>query len=243
MNSAAKTGNFLLDAVFPVHCLRCGEETLFEKEYACEHCNPPEPPSSFSCPVCEKRLPVGIVCEGCRRTTNLRRFFFAGNYADAYLRKLIHQYKYGKGKMLYRELSRLLSRALKTHGIDSEFRASKEHIVVAPVPLTKRKQRERGFNQSEKIAEYLAEEFGLEIRCDTLKRTREHVPQAEITDRKTRKQNVSGSFSCSNPDAVRKKIVMLVDDVYTSGATMEECARVLKMAGAKEIWGAVIAKG
>jgi len=115
--------------------------------------------------------------------------------------------------------------------------------VITPVPLTKQRLRLRTFNQSELIAESIAEICNISVLKDVLVRTRQEIPQAEIENEEQRKENVKNSFRCADSQKLQKATVILVDDVYTSGATMEECARVLKQAGAKEVWGMVIAKG
>jgi len=75
-----------------------------------------------------------------------------------------------------------------------------------------------------------------------LAKIKETPPQAELSDEE-RKENLKGSFSCRSPDLVKGKKIILIDDVYTTGSTMEECAKVLKMAGAKEVVGIVVARG
>lgn len=240
--SVAKIGNFLLDTVFPVVCIRCDKEMAREDDYTCGCYLLPES-FAFSCPVCEKRLPDGTICKPCRQKTALRRFFYAGDYDDPYLRELIQHYKYGGARVFHRELAGILIRALKIHGISPVLSSRKDNVVVTAVPLTEQKRKRRGFNQSEEIARVVAKEFDLTYEGNVLSRIREHAAQADISDKALRKENVEGSFRVSSPEPVHKKIVIVVDDVYTSGATMEECARVLKEAGAKEVWAMVIAKG
>jgi predicted amidophosphoribosyltransferase len=99
--------------------------------------------------------------------------------------------------------------------------------VVIPVPLHKDRLRERGFNQSLLLAREVARGPGLQVDYKSLKRTRPTKPQADLKTEERRK-NVRDAFEVKSPEGVRKKKVLLVDDVYTTGATVSECARVLK---------------
>ena len=136
---------------------------------------------------------------------------------------------------------------LKKENLTDKFSARKNNFILVPIPLTLRRKLVRGFNQSE----LLAKEIGNFLNCpviNLLKRKKFTSPQAEISDWQKRKENISGVF-CLSPTypqiyRFRKPIkVIIVDDVATSGATLEEAANVLKEAGIKEIYGLVVAKG
>jgi ComF family protein len=104
--------------------------------------------------------------------------------------------------------------------------------VVIPVPLHKQRLKERGFNQSLLLAREVARVFGLEVDYRSLKRIRPTRPQVDLKPDE-RKKNVKGAFDVKSPERVRGRRVLLVDDVFTTGATVSECARVLKKAGAE----------
>ena len=110
--------------------------------------------------------------------------------------------------------------------------------------MEKRRIKWRGFNQSREIAEELASSSGLGLRVlsNILIKTKETLPQVELSD-ETRKENIKGVFLVKEKDLIKNKKILLVDDVYTTGATMAECARVLKESGAREIIGIAIARG
>ena len=135
--------------------------------------------------------------------------------------------------------------------------------ILIPVPLEKKKLKWRGFNQAEEIGKELSKFLkpvrnsgnkenlqkenisnGVKIPLfsDCLVKTRETLPQVELSD-EVRKENVKGAFLVKKKELIQNKKILLVDDVYTTGATMEECAKVLKAAGAKEIIGIVVARG
>lgn len=113
--------------------------------------------------------------------------------------------------------------------------------LVVPVPLSTRRLRERGFNQSELIARKIAQ--ALHLTCDNtlLLRTRHTVPQTEMSLRRERLFNVRNAFSCITPERVNGRHVILIDDVFTTGATLSECAKVLQSAGAKKVTALVVA--
>jgi len=108
--------------------------------------------------------------------------------------------------------------------------------------LEKRKLKQRGFNQAEEIAKELSSFLKIPLVSDCLTKIKETLPQVELSGKK-REENIKGVFLVKNNEKTRGRKVLLVDDVYTTGSTMEEAARVLKTAGAKEVWGVVVARG
>ena len=119
-------------------------------------------------------------------------------------------------------------------------KSRKKQINNAPKQYKKLKW--RGFNQSEEIGKELANFFGIPLITNCLIKIKETVPQVELADEE-RKENIKGAFFIKNADLIKDKKILLVDDVYTTGATMTECARILKTVGTKEIIGVVIARG
>lgn len=235
----------VLDTVFPVECVTCGRELYFENNYTCAHCELLRDLafSPLACPVCDARMPEGKICKSCRRKTVLRRFVSAGSYASPPVRELIHQFKYQRVKLFSWQLASFLLKTLETHGLYALFTNSQYDIVLVPIPLAKHKLRLRSFNQAEEIAKIVARELNLHLVTNSLIRIRTRISQTELKEPYARRENVKNAFSCPDSSLIENKIVVLIDDVYTSGATMEECGHILKEAGAKEIWGMVIAKG
>lgn len=115
------------------------------------------------------------------------------------------------------------------------------NILIIPVPLHKRRQRWRGFNQAEIIARQLSACFCLDLTLNQLVRQRYTKPQAKLNTLR-RWQSIKGSFSWQGA-SLNNQTVFLIDDVATTGATLNECARILKQAGADKVWGLVIARG
>jgi ComF family protein len=124
---------------------------------------------------------------------------------------------------------------------------------VVPIPLHKRKLRERDFNQAELLGKGVAKYFSIPLENNVLKRKKFTLAQAKIKDFKKREENIKDIFEISpefikkcagqNQNLLKDKIIILVDDVSTTGATLSEAAKVLMRAGAKEVWGVVVARG
>ncbi|MBI4550369.1 MAG: ComF family protein [Candidatus Omnitrophica bacterium] len=142
------------------------------------------------------------------------------------MKTLLHQIKF-EGK---RPLINLFAEALAGFADAGELPAFDSAV---PVPLDEKRLRERGFNQSEVLASLLAAGLELPVRR-SLKKIRATPPQSSL-NRKKRLENLSGSFSVAEPARVQGKRVLLVDDIYTTGATANECARTLLAAGARSV--------
>lgn len=118
--------------------------------------------------------------------------------------------------------------------------ALKKDFVIVPVPLHRYRESARGFNQSELLARHISKRLGLS-GGNALERMKNTESQIKFT-RKNREKNVSDIFRCIDDDLIRDSHILLVDDVSTTGATLIECAKTLKLAGAKSVYGAVVAR-
>jgi ComF family protein len=163
-----------------------------------------------------------------------------GSYESG-LRELIHLLKYGGVRPAANVLGRMLAEAIAT--IEPELPA--DGVAVVPVPLHRKKLRQRGFNQAELIARAAMKinQPGDRLRLcvGVLERKRETASQIGLTSHQ-RRENLRGAFAVARPEAVKGREVLVVDDVYTTGATVSECARVLRRAGATRVWVATVAR-
>lgn len=163
--------------------------------------------------------------------------FTAARTAYAYegpLRDLIHNLKYSGNVKRRRPLEQLLDRL-------TDNVLLWEPDCILPVPLHESRLKERGFNQSILLAERAAERWQTPLLRRAMRRTRKTVPQMEL-DRDDRMTNVKGAFAVADPSLVRKKRVLLLDDVITTGSTVTECARVLRKSGAEEVFVIALAR-
>ncbi len=237
---------FLLDLFFPKKCLGCNKANI----YICQDClEKIEISQNNTCPFCDRPTPRSLICKKCKEKYFLDKLIWATTYSGALIKELIKIFKYLYIKELAKPLARLLIKSLKT----LDFGLWTLDSIVVPIPLHKQRLRERDFNQAELLAKEVAECFSAPLETSALKRKRSVTPQAKIKDYKARKENIKGIFEISpeftkkcvteNKNLLKEKTIILVDDVWTSGATLSEAAKVLKQAGAKEIWGLVVAKG
>jgi ComF family protein len=113
--------------------------------------------------------------------------------------------------------------------------------LFVPVPLHRRRRRERGFNQAGVLAEELSRLTGMPVLSDALSKTINIRPQTSLRS-EARRANIRGAYRVARPEAVRGKTIVLVDDVCTTGSTLGECARVLRKAGAADVRGVTIAR-
>lgn len=146
--------------------------------------------------------------------------------------QLIHRFKYGRDVTLAATLGHILASSVLAPG---------PHDLVVPVPLHKTRLRQRGFNQAAVLGKWLAGRRGVPLDPFVLLRTRATPTQVGLSE-KERSANVAGAFAVRNRDAVRNRSILLVDDVYTTGATVAECAKVLRRAGARRVDVLVLAR-
>ncbi len=224
----------LVDLVYPWLCPGC-EDPLEADAFPalCEPCRfrlyPLEAPF---CEVCGEKF-HGVVhgalnCWNCRGRELAFDFARSGYHAHELLRELIHRLKYGREIALSRVLGQLLLRNWE----DRRIERHRDWILV-PVPLHPRKERERQFNQADELCRVVAEETGLQ-RLMALRRIRFTTAQASL-DQQLRLENLKGAFALSRKPKIIEQIegkkILLVDDVFTTGATTHECAKVLKAEG------------
>jgi ComF family protein len=180
-------------------------------------------------------------CGLCRRVEPVfARATAYGSYESG-LRELIHLLKYGGVRPAANVLGRMLAEAIAM--LAPEFPA--ESVAVVPVPLHRTKLRQRGFNQAELIARTAMKISPMRDRlclgAGVLERKRETASQVGLTTHQ-RRENLRGAFGVAQPELVKGREVLVVDDVYTTGSTVSECARVLRRAGATKVWVATVAR-
>lgn len=219
-----------LDFLFPRRCVECGALG----SYVCRKCIKgikiiPSP----ICPVCGKQAVGGKTHPGCLKVWGLDGLVAACRY-EAVAKKLVRKLKYKQVKDVGKVIGDILASRIWKFELPPE-------VILVPVPLHSSRKRERGFNQAKFIARDLGRRFSVRIE-NSLSRSRKTQSQVKLS-RTGRIANVRGAFKVTSNVQIRGKNIVLVDDVYTSGATMNECAKVLKKAGAKSVWGMVLCWG
>jgi len=231
---------FLINTFFPQFCLGCGKEG----DLICEDClNSIEILEYQFCPFCKvPRRVLGKRKCALHRKMNLEGLFAATSYKDPLVKLKKKKIKYEPYlKTLAEPLAFLIISHFLLTEKESIFRKTSRDCVFVPIPLHPSKKRRRGFNQSTEIAYWLSLYFKVPLLINNLIKVKKTQPQVELKE-KLRKENIKGAFKVKNPQELYGKKVFLVDDVFTTGATLEEAAKVLKEKGAKEVWGVVVAR-
>ncbi|MCK4539957.1 ComF family protein [Candidatus Parcubacteria bacterium] len=248
-NNISLARDFIFDLIFPIECLGCGEQG----KWLCGQCfKKLEVNSKQRCLNCKTENDFGGLCPECKKNFYLDGVLAAGNYEDKLISQLIKQYKYYFSLKVADILSDFVLFFLRN--LNSQiillpakrtgaprFLFKQNNYCIMPVPLHKRRLRWRGFNQSEKLAKILSKKLNIPLINNQLIRTKYNRPQAKINSQK-RKNNISGCFQYQG-DSLAKKNIILIDDVVTSGSTLDECAKILKEKGAQKVWGLCVARG
>lgn len=185
------------------------------------------------CPFCERVTSSGATCRKCSRATSLDGCLALAHYAEPAVQGIIKKWKYQFAEGA-------------EHQVAAWIRASNlEQVLprlpwsVVPASLHEERERWRGFDQSKRLARLIARELGL-VYVEALRRRNKTVPQAALGERRRRVGELQGSFvSAIDPPPY----VLLIDDVLTSGATLDAAAAALKAAGSESVWGLVLARG
>ena len=225
LSPLTRVGQAVLEVIFPSRCVGCGTYGSF----LCQSCQAAllraRPPR---CPVCWQPQRQGDPCGRCLEERPAFQgarspYLYQGAARDA-----VHALKYSYLSALAQPMAQLMARYVE------EEEAIEADLVVA-VPLYARRQRLRGYNQSALLARELSRLCGLPLAERGLARRRNTPPQARSTDAEARKRNVADAF-IADGRWVEGRRVLLIDDVMTTGATVDACARALHEAGAGSVW-------
>jgi len=215
----------ILNFFFPLQCAICGKLLAPDhKDRICEHCWRK---------IIYLNRPIDI-------RLSLEKVWSVGVY-DGVLKELILQFKYKEKKYLANPLGKLLADFVGNYLKEENF----DYIV--PIPLERSRQRKRGFNQAELLAQILGEAVNKPVLTHLVKRRKKTKPQFGLS-RSERFENLSGAFEISKSGEadgppIAGKTILLLDDLATTGVTLDECAKVLKMAGVRGVYGLVLAHG
>ena len=230
MLRAGKLIELAVDSFFPRRCVGCGKVGGF----LCPQClgKLPRilPPL---CPNCGRPQASGIVCPSCwQRQTEIDGIRSPFRF-DEVIRNAIHELKYRNLRAISPCLAELLAAYLKSNPLPGE--------ALICVPLHPRRLRERGYNQSSLLARELGRHIDLPVIEDCLIRVKQAQPQVRTVDVEERRRNVADAFVCRD-EKVSGRQIILIDDVCTSGATLESCAAALKSKDATSVWGLTLAR-
>lgn len=220
----------VLDFLFPKWCVGCGREG----DFICSACG-----SSISrivpplCPKCGIPQPDGVLCSTCIGRQMAIDGIRSPFRFEGVIRQAVHQLKYQNLRAIAEPLAALLAEYFADNPVPM--------AVLVPVPLHPKRLRERGYNQSELLAKELSRLTNLSVVSDCLVREKQTPPQARTATLEERRNNVTGAFACLDR-RLQGRQVLLIDDVATSGATLDACAVALKAKGASSVWGLTLAR-
>ena len=232
----------LFTLLFPVQCRICEQPLeVFTAAPVCSDClKSPQPYQGIECARCGRFLPNAMGLHGTPHCAACRRNAFAFEQARSFggyegtLRALIQRLKYSGYRPLAKPLGRFLAEAARRL-------EEKSFDVLVPVPLHPRRQRQRGFNQAALLAQQVSRFLNIPLGAKDCVRVRDTPPQTGLRAAERRK-NVAGAFHVPEPQRVRGRRVLLIDDVLTTGATAHACAQALRAAGARGVWVGTLAR-
>ncbi|MBI2437102.1 MAG: ComF family protein [Candidatus Magasanikbacteria bacterium] len=219
------------DTIFPAHCFGCDTEGKF----VCDDCYRTLDLSGvFCCPVCHVHNETGRPCIACTQKIYIDRHVAITPYTeDALIGDMMHSFKYHYAEDVREVFARMIDDFFSSHAIEVD--------AIIAVPLHRRRYVERGFNQSEIIAQFVARSLHIPI-VHNLIRSRHTRQQAKL-HRDERLKNLYNAFTIENPHELVGKRILVVDDVFTTGSTVSECAKVLKEAQVGEVVSFSVARG
>ena len=151
------------------------------------------------------------------------------------IRKIIINYKFNSKSYLYKTIVNFLLKNRKF------FQILKSYDTIIPVPISKKRRKERGYNQSELIASEISKNIEISYVNQCLFKTKNIVEQSKL-GKEERLKNIQGAYQLYKPEIIKNKKILLVDDIYTTGSTVNECSKILNQAKPKKIGVLTIAK-
>ncbi|MDK2799523.1 MAG: competence protein ComFC [Clostridiales bacterium] len=239
--SLKRAANFMLDLVFPPKCIFCN--TILTPGVTLQ-----------ICPECYDKIPFvqGKVCETCGQVIDTAygpekcldcrdvRHYFEKNISPCeykgMMRDAMVRFKFFKKRWYAKTLGQLMLKKLR------KMKNLPIFDIIVYTPLYKKRLSERGFNQAKLLAKVIAQELPCSLGENILLKIKDTQPQSKLT-RSQRRKNIKDAFQISDETVVKGKTVLLVDDVYTTGTTVDECSKLLKRAGAKEVYVVTTAIG
>ena len=214
-----------MDFVYPKVCVGCGIDGTF----LCNECFENLEIAGQICPVCGVVSDMGWTHKDCRKKGGLDGLICIYSYQDELVKKVIDEIKFGFNQELIYEMLR-----------NFRFESGERFDMIVPLPLHFYRENWRGFNQADLIGQELEKGLGIGLE-KVLVRHKMTKQQSALSDRKEREENLKDAFVLKNGATIKGKKMLLVDDVFTSGASMKEATVTLKRAGAETVWGLVLA--
>lgn len=219
----------ILDFIYPsgLSCIMCSKEIFEDNSYFCEDCykNLPHLEGNL-CKRCSDPIVSGDYCEHCKGKDFFCSRILSPFVYDGFIKMSVHELKFSGNKFFAEVLGTYMAREFLKHDTKCD--------IIMPVPLCEERLKKRKYNQAKLIADKFCEITTLPIDINTLVRCKNTPPQARLTF-KERRENIKGAFNVIDKSKVKGKTILLIDDVYTTGSTLNECAKTLIKSGAKNV--------
>lgn len=230
LRSVGSLGNGALDCLFPRICVGCGAIG----DFICARCARTLPfLNGPICPRCGQPQASGMLCPSCAALPGAASSIRSVFRFEGIVRSAIHELKYRNLRAIAPTLSTYLATYASDHGMSAD--------VIVPIPLHPARRRRRGYNQAELLARGISEVLNIPVAAGAVTRRGEQTSQVRTRDVEERRRNVASAFTCTDESFSGKRILM-VDDVCTTGATLEACAAALRASGALDVCGLTVAR-
>lgn len=233
----------IISLLYPPLCLVCGKRDNLRNQDLCADClkklKKRSPPF---CVKCGRQLPgdpnIEISCNDCKKDAPCFDRAFSVFYYNGILKELVHNFKYKKMTSLGQEFAQLTVDFMKDHDI------AKDSDLVLSIPMHPARLFKREINPSHILAKTIAKKLCLDYSASLLKKIKNTAPQSRLS-RSERIENLKGSFSLKRNAGsyIKNRDILLVDDLFTTGSTVNECARLLKEASAGHVEVITLARG
>ena len=210
--------NNILELIYPNVCGICGKIC---KESLCKRCA-----------IEIKKYEINLINKNKKMYFNESMHIFKYNEI---IRQRLIEYKFQDKSYMYKTFAKIILKNKKVCGFLEKY------DIIIPVPIHKKRRLKRGYNQTELIAKEICKNISLELKTGVLIKQKNIVAQSEL-NKNERKQNIKNAFEIKNINEIIDKKILLFDDIYTTGSTVNECSRILRKAGAKQVGVLTIAK-
>ena len=226
--------NLFLENLFPskFSCFNCGDEIdKTSNDFClCENCFNKIKPIKFACKKCGEELnSFTKYCLNCKEETRHFDKVVSVTIFDDVAKHMVHKLKYGNARYLAEIIAKFMAEKFKEENF-------KNIDLILPVPLSDKRKKERGYNQAEELSLWLSKSLNIMHESNVILRLKHTQTQTHLT-KQERKQNLLNAFVVADKEKIKGKNLLVVDDVITTGATFDEIARVLKLKGAKSVYG------
>jgi len=227
----------LAEFLFPPRCVICDKiypkDSFKSKIYICDDCHKKVHfvrNFSSNCKKCSRPIDSdSIICSVCQVTKRHFDASFSCLIYEKDVRQSLLLYKFGESQHKYRTFAEIMLAEM------NNISPFPKIDIICPVPLSKKRKRKRGFDHMASIAKYISSKTGLPLSLKAIKKLKDIPPQSKLSF-KERQLSVGGAFKVTRPTDVSGKSVLLIDDIYTPGATTSEISKILKRAGAKSVF-------